>query len=177
MSIYFRFSTEPKSLSCFLIRQATWSEYSHVDIVVPEGLLGAQADGVAIREYNYEPSAKVLYVRADCFSPEQEATMRKFWYAQIGKPYDFGAILGVLAHHDWRNLHAWYCSEFGFAPSVLVGRPFLNETHIDRVTPGMLLLSPYLVPCEPPPRDIKAEQLYHARHLTSLSSLHSLSAR
>lgn len=171
--ITLRFSTSPGSLTCFLIRQVTWSEYSHVDICLPEGLLGAQVDGVKIRPYNYEPGARVQYMRSDVFTPEQEAAMVTFWKSQIGKPYDFGALAGILVHHDWRNMLAWFCSEYVFAPSVLVNKPFLNEIHIDRVTPGMLILSPYLKNCDPPRRLITVEHAFHAEYLEGPGRLRS----
>lgn len=145
--ITLRFSTIVNDPVCFLIRQATWSEYSHVDVVMPDGrLLGAHTDGVKLLLPTYQPVAKVCYLGFDYLTEQQEADCLKFYRDQVGKPYDYGAVLGVLAHHDWRNMSSWFCSELAFAGPAFAGRPLLNEAHVNRITPGKLLLSPYLKP-------------------------------
>ncbi len=144
--ITLRFSTQPESLTCFLIRQVTWSDYSHVDICTADGLLGASVDGVKLRPYTYEPKAKVLYMQTAILG-ERETEAYKFWAQQIGKPYDYGALVGILAHRDWRNPNKWFCSELAAAGFAEVSVPLLNQKDLDRVTPGLLLLSPYLTEC------------------------------
>lgn len=142
--ITLRFSTIVHDFACIAIRAVTWSDYSHVDIVLPEGLLGVQIDGVKIRPFDYCPRAKALYMDAHHMSDGQEKKFYDFARAQINKPYDFGAVFGDLIHHDWRNPNKWYCSELPFAAAVYANAPFLNESEVDRVTPGLLMLSPYL---------------------------------
>jgi uncharacterized protein YycO len=146
--ITLRFSTVPGALTCQLIRWQTWCDYSHVDVVIPGvGLLGAQVDGVKIRPFNYAgPNAKVLYQQVDYLTPGEEADLYQFLKAQLGKPYDFGALLGDLLHRDWRNPNKWFCSELVAAAFEQIKRPMLNENVVDRVTPRDLMLCPYLEP-------------------------------
>lgn len=148
--ITLRFSTNEHDLTGFLIRSFTWSPYSHVDIVFPgEGLLGAHPGGVQMLPDDYEPTAKVLYLRT-MMTQEQEHMARDFWRRQIGKPYDYKAVAGNIFHRDWKSDDKWFCSELAAAGFSLVGFPLLNEKFLDRVTPGMLLLSPRLQVCSAP---------------------------
>lgn len=152
MSLYFRLSTIERDLTCFLIRKVTWAEFSHVDICLPEGLLGAHTDGIKVNPFDYEPQARFAYFRADVLTPAQEQAAIAFWRSQVGKHYDFADIFGILAHIDIQESHGYICSVLAYAglSQAAPGKPFLNESHLDRITPGMFMLSPYLVPCDPP---------------------------
>lgn len=145
--ITLRFSTDPRSITGILIRGVTWSEFSHVDVCTPDGkLLGAQIDGVKARPAGYAAkSCRFLYLQTDKLTAEQEKKFWEFLDAQIGKPYDFGAIAGILIHRDWRNPNKWFCSELVAAAFEYAGVPLLRTDFIDRVSPGQLLMSPYLV--------------------------------
>lgn len=60
-----------------------------------------------------------------------------FALAQIGKPYDWTAIAGVLMRRDWHEEDSWYCSELG-AATVESWIPVFAK--FNRVTPERLLL-------------------------------------
>ena len=77
-------------------------------------------------------------------SDEIAAPIWKFAHAQLGKPYDYSALLGVLAHRDWHADDRWYCSELIAAAFESVGLPLLRSEFADRVTPATLYLSPLL---------------------------------
>lgn len=147
MTIYARFSTVEHDPTCFLIRTVTWSRFSHVDICLPEGLLGARPPKVSIEPYGYQPKARVQYVRCKELSPEEELIAHKFWRDQIGKPYDYLAVAGNLVHRDWKSEDKWFCSELFAAGFLAAAWPLLNEEFLDRVTPGIALLSPRLEAC------------------------------
>lgn len=128
-----------------LIRFATWSEFSHVDFVLNDGrLLGAHYNGgVAIREPNYERFTRVARYEVRGFTNEQCHAMRTFLYAQIGKPYDWQAILGFGIRRDWHNPDAWMCSEYAEATLEIGGRPAQNKPR-NRVTPQNEVESPIM---------------------------------
>src|SRR6185312_12416531 len=125
--IAFRF-VKHNTLLSKAICAVTWSPYSHVDIVLPEGLLGALPDGVKIREYGYDGGGGD-YFGMDHFTPQEEEDMLAFWRLQVYKPYDFHAVAGVLLHHDWRDTSKWYCSELAFAGPSQIGKPLLREAN------------------------------------------------
>lgn len=139
MEIKLRFISE-HSIGSAAIRFWTWSKYSHVDIVLPEGYLGARKDGVKIRPFDYCKPSRVDMGIIEC-SDEVANKVIEFAKAQIGKPYDFEAITGIVFHRDWAEDDSWICSE-------LVAAAFQNaddnliDNKANRVTPQMLIELP-----------------------------------
>jgi uncharacterized protein YycO len=123
----------------------TWGDWSHVDIKTSRGWLGARASGgVQIRPWNYTTfaSEESRYISL----PEQQEQQIMNWYmAQIGKPYDFLAIAGMPLRRDWRSDKRWFCSELAIAGFEQAGISLLNVSHLNRVTPRDLYLSPLLL--------------------------------
>jgi uncharacterized protein YycO len=71
------------------------------------------------------------------------------WYLQqIGKPYDFLAVAAMPFRRDWRDDKRWFCSELAIAGFEQAGIDLLNITHLNRVTPRDLYLSPLLLPTQ-----------------------------
>ena len=130
-----------------VIRVVTWSNFSHVDLVVKQdgklALLGAQADGVKIRPLGYCNPTRIETLTADV-PEEARKKIFDFCYAQVGKPYDYTALLGNLLHRDWQEDDSWFCSELLAAAFNKAGYPLING-NTDRITPGMLYLSPRLL--------------------------------
>ncbi len=126
-----------------LIRWFTWSSYSHVDFVLPDGrLLGARLKGgVQIREPGYANFTKTKRFVID--GPDSILDWAK---SQVGKPYDWRAIVAFAYHHDWKSRDAWFCSELVAAACLDNGIRLLNE-QVNRVTPGQLIESPLIKPC------------------------------
>ncbi len=139
--ITLQFSAQAKPGS-WAIRKFTWSEYSHVDFVLPDGtLLGATgAKGVAIR-----PAEQ--YSACDRFVVDAPASVLDIAASQQGKPYDWPAILGFVTQHNWQQENAWFCSELVFWAFNQAGCPLLRAPK-HRITPRDLLLSPSLIPCK-----------------------------
>jgi hypothetical protein len=147
-------STELVSL---LIAKACRSEFSHVDLVLPDGtLLGASdspkapylqgnPDGVAIRPPDYQPFATRRQAHLRC-SPEVEENFLAVAKSQLGEPFDNTAMHAVFSSRpntgrDWRDADAWFCSEL-FAWCLEASGFFGWELAIskDRVTPPDLIL-------------------------------------
>lgn len=123
--------------------------FSHIDAVLPawtgrEGqLLGARfKGGVQIRPAGYLPSARATRFTIDC-APQQESLFYEFLFNQIGKPYDWRAILAFVVDRDWRCPDAWYCSELFSAALEHCGRIPRLFAPESRLTPNddALLLS------------------------------------
>jgi len=119
---------------------------SHVEALMPDGtLLGAHAeDGVKARPHDYDKDefTRELYVHLPA-SPDQTDAFHSFLRAQIGKPYDFWAIAGIVAQRDWNDTNRWFCSELIAAalchPDVAFFPKELAE-EFNHITPRDLLL-------------------------------------
>lgn len=124
-----------------LIRAVTWGTYSHFDFVLPDGqLLGAlMFKGVVI----HDPSSN--YLRCDRFElVGAPVTVYDAALSQLGKPYDWTAVIGVGLHRDWDTEEAWDCSELGLWACYRAGYIPLRSAHLNRVVPDHWLFSPYL---------------------------------
>lgn len=132
--------TKSKSIVARLIRLFTWSPYSHVAVVAPDGrrIEAVEFQGVIdSRRYRHE--------RVDVYTMELPYELeRKFFNAvesQIGKPYDYGAILGFLGRQNWQAPNKWFCSELIAWGFQKIGRQVVNTKNAWRVTPRDLALS------------------------------------
>ncbi len=121
---------------------------SHVDAVLPGGLLGARSDtiggkppGVQLRALDYEAFDKRLLVHLPA-TPDIEARFLAFLQSQLGKPYDKLAIAAFAVGRDWRTPDAWFCSELVAAALEQSGwfpAPLSNAAN--EITPRDLLLA------------------------------------
>jgi cell wall-associated NlpC family hydrolase len=68
--------------------------------------------------------------------------------SQIGKPYDYTAILGLGLRRDWQEEDAWFCSELVAWAFQHAGEPLFRAECLRRVTPQHLWM---LAPAPPPP--------------------------
>lgn len=137
MRVRLQFSAQ-KTIGSMLIRWWTWSDYSHVDFILPDGrLLGARHDGVNIRD-PYETTRKLI-VEVDA----GEFVLNTA-YKQIGKPYDWTAIFGFMVKRDWQEPDAWFCSELVAWAFEQTGISLIRSDGLYKISPRDLLLSPLL---------------------------------
>jgi hypothetical protein len=59
---------------------------------------------------------------------------RSWLTAQLGKKYDWTALLGIYFRRNWQEDDAWFCSEMSEAFIGLFDRPRFNE-QAHRITP------------------------------------------
>lgn len=126
-----------------LVEWFTWSDYSHVDLVLPSGnLLGALPGGVAVRAPD-QPVRQALFEVQACDEVLALAV------GQIGKPYDWAGVFGIALRHKlgvWREDDSWWCSELIAWCFERAGFPLLRGDDFSSITPRDLLLSPHLRP-------------------------------
>ncbi len=100
------------SIGSYLLRLVMWSRYSHTairdgDYVYDSTMLQG---GVEVHPY---ARWKEHYPVTD----EREVEVKDLGAArawlkdQVGKPYDWTALLGLLSRRDWQQDDAWFCSE------------------------------------------------------------------
>lgn len=133
--------------SSYAIARFSGGPLSHVDARLPDGrLLGARFDkcggqpsGVRIRCAGYEQWKSRIVYRLET-TPVQAARYYDFLQDQLGKPYDWSAILGFAFNRNWRDPRKWYCSELQAAAmeyAEITSRLFLPAY---KITPVMLAL-------------------------------------
>ena len=126
-----------------LIQLATFSKWNHVALQVGGIVYEVDMKGgvrmVRLKDFLAmwsETQCLDVYVR------DQAATIR--WLnQQLGKPYDFMAILALPFRTTWQHPHKWFCSEL-VAKALAVGglREFAIEKF--RITPRDLwILAPW----------------------------------
>ena len=111
-----------------LIADFTRAWPSHVDIVMPSGmLLGARSDvcmgvpaGVQFRPDGYAPFTKVERISLPA-TYAQALTFHVFVSDQAGKPYDKIGIVGLAVGRNWRSPDKWFCSELAMAALEYAG--------------------------------------------------------
>jgi len=123
--VVLQFSTTPDLASKF-IRMMCHSPFSHVDIMLENGLLGASdcpmcphilgnPRGIALRPFDYYhfQIRRRAVIKTDKADAILAAAM-----SQIGKPFDTGAVkLRTFLNdkpfsRDWRDTGKWFCSEW-----------------------------------------------------------------
>ncbi|MNF95265.1 hypothetical protein D3C84_780070 [compost metagenome] len=62
--------------------------------------------------------------------------------SQLGKPYDWTAILGLGLRRDWQERDAWFCSELIAWSAAEAGEPWYRCESLRRVTPQHLWMLP-----------------------------------
>lgn len=136
------------------------ADFSHVDTVVAEGLLGARSDqvggaaaGVQVRDPTYVHGCRAaLRVQLPC-EPQVTAKYLAFIRAQVGMPYDHEGILAFVVGRDWRGPGAWFCSELvaaGLEHAGYFEHPLASPAN--KIDPASLILA--LSVCAP--IDLKA---------------------
>lgn len=161
ITLQFSRSTELVSL---LIAHAVRGQFSHCDIVLPDGnLLGASNSphapvisgnpgGVAIRPPDYQPFAIRRQAKLLC-SEKVEANFIEKAMSQLGEPFDESAMHAVFSDvpdfgRDWRDGSAWFCTEH-IAWSLEEAGFFMYQLLISkgRVTPSdlLLIINPWII--------------------------------
>ena len=130
------------------IRLGTWSDWSHVAIIDGDEVIEATAPaGVrrfpVVQAINHAKRAAV--VELPCRDPRAVIAAAE---SQLGKPYDFTAIVGLGLHRDWQEDDRWFCSELVAWAFEKAGEPLFRAEVLRRVTPQHLWM---LAPAPPPP--------------------------
>lgn len=119
----------------WLIRLACWSQWSHVAIqaddftVIHSTFWGRGVHRTRITELLREYSA---HEWVDIAVPDESSAIA-FLRGQLGRPYDWTALLGFLVRRDWAEPDRWFCSEL-LEAALLAGGLRRFRTDASRVT-------------------------------------------
>lgn len=132
------FSTTGNPFSA-LIRAATWSRWSHVSIIDDDDMVIEAAALHGVRRVSFvdaiNRAADAALVELPCHDP---AAVIATAASQIGKPYDYTAIVGLGMRRDWQEDDAWFCSELVAWAFSQGGSPLFRPEALHRVTPQHL---------------------------------------
>ena len=134
--IYLLFSRS-RTIGSMGIRLATWSSFSHVDMVSSRDVLvGATlAHGtVALPIDRRVRQASLLGLYRIDAPMKNEQRFKDFVWSQIGKPYDLGAIFGLPFRRNFQDEDRWFCSEQMAAAGEFADIPLVRKGSW-RVTP------------------------------------------
>ncbi len=124
------------------IRVFTWSRWSHVAVAHAGMVIESQAPrGVQVgteiaMRGRYSETATVAFDH-----PDPDALIGAM-RSQLGKPYDYRAIVGFLVRRDWTSPRHWFCSELIAWAFAQTGRPLFRPGELARVTPEHLWMLP-----------------------------------
>jgi uncharacterized protein YycO len=125
------------TLSSWLIRLVTWSRWSHAAVQIDdETIIDAtfKHGGVHARPLSALAGYRQEVVE---YTLPDEDKAQDWLRRQIGKPYDWSALLGIFLHRNWQEDDKWFCSELTECALAAGGlQRWLGES-INRVTPGM----------------------------------------
>lgn len=137
--------TRQSDLLSRAIRTFTWSRWSHVALIDGYGAIEATPpDGVVVNdtEVVLMRSSEFELVELPCSNPE---AVRAAAASQVGKPYDYTALMGLALRRDWQEEDAWFCSELIAWAFEQAGEPLFRAECLRRVTPQHLwMLGPVI---------------------------------
>ena len=138
------------SLISKLIRWQTRSEYSHIAMRLGDmSIVEAWHKGGVIRSPATDPwrlHTPGTPVEVWGLVPDMEFyayAAEQFLLRQIGKKYDFRAILKFLTKRRTRNNTRWFCSELAVATMAIGGVELIRKPP-GQIAPGDLVASPLL---------------------------------
>ncbi len=135
------FSNSKLPLSPF-IRFVTWSDWSHVGLLVDGNLViesTISQKGVktaTVQDFKLRAKNWAIY---DLQVNHPQAVLNAA-LTQIGRPYDKTGILGVGLHRDWQEEDSWFCSELVLWALSKDYMPKYNPRFIRRGTPQHCLM-------------------------------------
>lgn len=125
----------------YLIRWLTFSQWSHVAVISPDGTEAIEATWPRVRRTT--PAAIIAAHSAHEWRQidvPDEAAAWAFAEAQIGKLYDLGGIVALpFQRRDWQSAWRWFCSEL--AAGVIHAGGLALFSDASRVTPEVICLA------------------------------------
>lgn len=131
------------SLISRLIQWQTRSPYSHIAVELRDGTV---IEAWHVGGVQHNRSFRDVHTRGtavDVFRINHEYNedaVEQFLKAQVGKKYDFMSVARFLTRRDRPADNRWFCSELAFEKL----RFLLDRIKPSHVSPGVLVLSPYL---------------------------------
>ena len=137
---------KPKNICGYLISWQTRGKYSHVSCLLNNKIIieSIEKNGVIERNINGLDLLADIYILNICIQQEKIENIQKWLLNQVGKKYDWLAILRFLSRRKMQNNNKWFCSELCYCALLENGISLLNNTECWEVSPTLLSRSPIL---------------------------------
>lgn len=137
-----------KSFVSHIVKWFQWGyPYTHIAYVLDD----IDKDNPLIIEAWYDVHACKynVYHKGDPFeyftietTDRQRRQVERFLFRQLGKPYDWLGIIGLVLHKDIEDRQSWFCSELIAEAFYRAGINILVSIQSYKVTPRLMLISP-----------------------------------
>lgn len=127
-----------------LIRWQTRGNYSHAALLLPNGQILESWQGAGVRVKTLKNWDGIDIYHVDGIKSDQWVSAIKFAEAQLGKKYDYRAILRFLTRKKLSSNDRWFCSELVFEALRQAGVKLLDRIDSSAVSPSTLSISPIL---------------------------------
>ena len=118
-----------------LIKYWTWDKYSHVEFVLPEGMLGSRLNGgIAIRPADYIVTSLDTRLTLS-LAPEDELKILTWAKAQVGEGYGWKDVFDEAFHEEILKPSAMDCSHF-VSRALSMGGVFVSRKRFFQNTPA-----------------------------------------
>lgn len=121
-----------------LIRAFTWSRWSHCAIIDGDDVIESKIPQGVIRRPLREFIKNCSEYKIVTFQVESRDAVIKAANSQLGKPYDYFAVIGMVFRRDWQDKNRWFCSEFVVYALSEGGYTVFRKERLSRVTPEHL---------------------------------------
>ena len=116
------------------IRVFTWSEWSHAGIIMDDGSIIESTAKCGVCRVSMQ-EFKNRYTKTIIVEIPNTNGWANRAESQIGKKYDWGAILRFVFRGDWADDSRWFCFEL-----VAYVSGMYNPKMLDKVTANQLLM-------------------------------------
>jgi uncharacterized protein YycO len=133
-----------KGLISSLIRWQTRGKYSHAAFLLPSGeiLESWQGDGVRVKTLKNWDGIDIFHVAG--ISDDDWEYIIQYAKQQVGKKYDYRAIVRFITRKKLESNDRWFCSELVFESLSQAGIKLLDRIDSSEVSPSTLAISPLL---------------------------------
>lgn len=128
--------TKHENIGSWAIRALTMSPWSHVAVPYGDYLVEAVAFG-GVRTAKIQDTIRKAdaYAFGEIATPLTQSQVFHACASQVGKGYDFGAVIGMPFMRDWQEDDKWFCSELTEWGFLINGAPNFEPAKMHRVTP------------------------------------------
>ena len=139
MKVIFTTDNLPASIAIRVLTASTWHHCAVVigqEVIEASGLHGVRK--VPLDEFKSRGNWAIYDIHV-----ADDWAANNWLYQQLGKPYDWLGVFGLMLSRRWQNEKRWYCSEL-VAAAASAGGTEIVRSNLKGVTPRDL----WVLPCK-----------------------------
>lgn len=129
--------TQPNNIGAWFLRLVMWSKWSHSAVYDDQTstVYDTTFWGGGVKKHTVEDFLRKYSEKAvRPISVNNQYGARVWLEAQVGKKYDWTALLSWIVRRNWQDEDSWFCSELTEAFRNLFSTPRFRE-EVSRITP------------------------------------------